>query len=458
MNILNKPHFTHALILVLALSFAFSLSSCSVGGSSAPNYSNTPSFQLLQEKVITPVCAQCHTSQSTYAIESGLVLDAPVAYENLVGVKAHNAYALADGMLRVKPGSADSSFLFMKIHGIPTGKNYGSQMPLGYNLLTIGQQEFIQLWINAGASKTAVVAACLPSLLDDTTRYPVLPFTALAPPPAGQGFQVTSGQFNVNSNFEREIFIYRHLGNPQPILVNHIHTLMRPNSHHLVLYTFDPTTPGYEMPQNNVLRDLRDANGNYNFSAESQMQWHIFIGGSMTPEGDYYFPQGVALPLPANAGIDVNTHFIDYTSSPIIGECYANLYTADPSTVQHIAQPIFSVSTDFSLPAHQQTLVTDNSITNTADTAVHVFMLTSHNHQWGQKFQIYITGGPRDGELVFENTDWAHPLIKSYDPPIVLQPGQGLRSVVTYLNNTDNIITFGFKSTDEMDVIYGYFY
>jgi hypothetical protein len=455
MNILFKPTRASAMIAVALLS-AHILVSCNPGA--APNYSNTPSFKLLQDKIITPVCSQCHTQQSTYAYESGLILDPAVAYENLVGAKSHDAYALADGLLRVKPGSADSSFLFMKLHGIPNGKDYGSQMPLGYLFLTIGQQKFIQEWINAGASKTAIVPACLPSLLDDTSRYPVLPFTALAPPPAGQGFQVTSGQFNVASNYEREIFVYRHLGNPQPILVNHIHTRMRPNSHHLVLYTFDPSTPFSYMPSFNAIRDLRDAAGNYNYSTETQMQWHIFLGGSMTPEGDYYFPQGVALPLPTNTGIDVNTHFIDYTNSPIIGECYANLYTADPGSVQHIATPIFNYTTNINLPPHQQTLVTDNSITNSTDTAVHVFMLTSHNHQWGQKFQIYITGGPRNGELVFENTDWAHPLIKSYDPPIVLNPGEGLRSVVTYLNTTDNTIQFGLKSTDEMDVIYGYFY
>src|SRR5579872_1324009 len=100
------------------------------------------------------------------------------------------------------------------------------------------------------------------------------------------------------------------------------------------------------MPSFNAIRDLRDAPGNYNYSTETQMQWHIFLGGSMTPEGDYYFPQGVALPLPTNTGIDVNTHFIDYTNSPIIGECYANLYTADPGSVQHIATPIFNYTTN----------------------------------------------------------------------------------------------------------------
>jgi hypothetical protein len=344
----------------------------------------------------------------------------------------------------------------MKLHEIPNGKEYGSHMPLGLRSLTIGQQKFIKEWINAGASKTDIVAACLPSLLDDTSYYPEAAFTPLAPPAPGTGFQITTGKFDVAANFEREIFVYKHLGNPEPIYINHIHTRMRPNSHHLVLYTFPQSSQN--IPPFNTIRDLHLPNGTDNYNVEVQMQDHIFIGGSMVEEGDYWFPPGVALPVEANAGIDFNTHFINRTSNVLPGECYANIYTVDAANVQNIAQPMFSYSPNINLPPHQQTVVSDNSVSNTGFVPVRVFMLTSHNHEWGQKFQIFIKGGNRNGEMVYESTDWSHPLIKSYDPPIVLQPGEGLRSVVTYLNNTDHPIGFGLKSTDEMDVIYGYYY
>jgi hypothetical protein len=89
---------------------------------------------------------------------------------------------------------------------------------------------------------------------------------------------------------------------------------------------------------------------------------------------------------------------------------------------------------------------------------MNVFMLTSHNHEWGQKFQIKISGGTRNGEIVYESNDWAHPLVKNFPSPIVLKKGEGLTSVVTYNNTTDHTIQFGLTSQDEMDIIYGYFY
>jgi len=85
-------------------------------------------------------------------------------------------------------------------------------------------------------------------------------------------------------------------------------------------------------------------------------------------------------------------------------------------------------------------------------------MLTSHNHEMGEKFIIKIKGGSRDGEVVYESTDWAHPLVKDFSTPISLKKGEGLTSVVTYNNKTAKAITFGLLSTDEMNIIFGYYY
>jgi hypothetical protein len=69
-----------------------------------------------------------------------------------------------------------------------------------------------------------------------------------------------------------------------------------------------------------------------------------------------------------------------------------------------------------------------------------------------------IAGGPRNGEIVYENADWADPVIKVFAQPLVLQAGEGLTSEVTYNNTTTSQISFGLTSEDEMDIIFGYYY
>jgi hypothetical protein len=448
----HSRHMSKSFLLCIGLAMLV-ISSCKT--ENPTQSTDNSSFGMLQSKVFNKTCTGCHTQGTDYGIQSGLILDANVAYQNLVGVKAHYINAATDGLLRVKQGNADSSFLYIKVHGFPQGKEYGLHMPLGITSLSIGQQKFIHDWINAGAPQTGVVADA--TLLDDTTHYPSPDFTPLDKPAQGTGFQVETGQFNVASNFEREIFIYRDLGNTAPVYINHIHTKMRPNSHHLLIYTLDTSTPAFMIPPFNQIRDLRNPDGSYNSATENLMLYHNFVGGSMIEEDDYHFPPGVGLLLPAHAGIDVNSHFVNYTGAAIEGEAYANLYTVDPANVQYPAQTLLLSNNAIALPANKQTVVTYTQ-TNDYPVKVNIFMLTSHYHSHGQKFQIQIVGGARDGEIIYESTDWSHPLEKVFDPPVVLNQGEGIRSVVTYLNNTTSDIQFGFKSTDEMDIMLGYYY
>ena len=64
----------------------------------------------------------------------------------------------------------------------------------------------------------------------------------------------------------------------------------------------------------------------------------------------------------------------------------------------------------------------------------------------------------RNGEVIYWTNDWEHPPIINFDPPIILFEGQGLKLKATYDNWTSRPITFGFKSTDEMMILFGWYY
>jgi hypothetical protein len=85
-------------------------------------------------------------------------------------------------------------------------------------------------------------------------------------------------------------------------------------------------------------------------------------------------------------------------------------------------------------------------------------MLTSHVHKLGEKFVIKINGGPRNGQVVYESTDWENPLIKDFPTPLVFNKGEGLTSEITYNNTTTKTVKFGLTSEDEMGIIFGYYY
>jgi len=430
------------------------------------------SFDLLQDKLLTPNCATsgCHLSiqDASYA-QHGLVLTKGLAYGNLIGTTPKNSVAVANKLQRVKKFSSAESLLFHKLnwdlsHHVTA--NYGAPMPLGGKPVSKGQLDFVQKWIEAGApDKGQVVDA---KLLDDTTPSFTEPtnFSALdSPVKEGKtGFQLKVDRFIVPPNFEREIFVRRPLNNSEPIYVSRIKLKSRPNSHHLVVYDFRSKLV---LPNMDEIRDLRNLDNTVNFITFLQMQNHVFLGGGTDPNSDYSFPEGTALRLPANSSVDLNPHYFNKTKENLYGENYVNLYTVPLSQVKNVVNMINLDNINFTLPPNKTTIITTDFNVNKnnfdgfvegSGKSIVIVSLTSHSHERGKLFQIKIKGGARDGEVIYEDNDWAHPKVVNYAKPIVLKEGEGLTSVVTYVNNTNRPLGFGLTSEDEMDIIFGYYY
>jgi hypothetical protein len=70
---------------------------------------------------------------------------------------------------------------------------------------------------------------------------------------------------------------------------------------------------------------------------------------------------------------------------------------------------------------------------------------------------IRISGGTRNGQIVYESTDWEHPQIKNFVEPLELKAGEGLTSEITYFNTSSRTVFFGLESKDEMGIIFGYY-
>ena len=186
----------------------------------------------------------------------------------------------------------------------------------------------------------------------------------------------------------------RRTTNTSTIYVNKFVMQGRPNSHHFVLYGFQNTT---SLPPVNTLRDLYNSDGSVNLLTFSQMQNHIFLGGGTDVNSTYTFPAGVALKIPPATELDLNAHYFNKLTTSLTGENYINMYTVAQANVQKEAQSINFANYNFSIPANTtKTITTDFTFTK----AVTVITLTSHFHKLGQKFQIKILGGARNGEKI----------------------------------------------------------
>ncbi|MFL3007820.1 MAG: FlgD immunoglobulin-like domain containing protein [Candidatus Neomarinimicrobiota bacterium] len=422
-------------------------------------------WDIIQEAILTPKCTMCHFSGSSFAEQSGLILTEDVAYDELINVTPQNVHAANDGLELVGTNgisSLYSSFLWEKInapnyeHFYEDHPEYGSIMPIGLDFLTNGELEFIRQWIISGAPETGEVAD--ESLLSDTTVFSPPEFEQLEIPE--NGLQVHIPPFNVPPQFERELFYYVELDTQDYVYVNRVTTTMRPGSHHFVLYTYDETGVN-NLPQPNIYRDIYNFDGTTNNEVLYQMQFQKFISGSQTRLYDYTFPEGVALKVDPSFGFDLNSHYANYTNDTIIGEVYNNFYFSDPDEVERVAEILDLVNLDIDLPPNQETIISKTFwIDDEYGIPINIFQLWSHAHKLNTQFKIFRVkeDNPNFRELIYISYDWEHPPVMKYDPPMAFNINEGLELEATYFNNTNETVSFGLLSTDEMMVVFGLFY
>ncbi|MBD2757037.1 monooxygenase [Spirosoma validum] len=452
---MNFLKYTHLGLCLATSMLLLNMVSCKQGATDSPDPADIASFDLIQQKILTTSCATsgCHASEKDASfVQHGLVLAEGVAYQNLVGVDPKNSEAKADGLKRVKAFASLESLLYHKLNSTAShhsGKQYGNPMPLGGALLPDGQIEFVRRWIEAGAPKTGSVADA--ALLDDKNVTGVT-YEPLPVPTAGTGFQMAIPTFDIQPNFERELFSRKMVGNTQDVYVNRYETKMRSGSHHFVAYDFRSKTV---LPNLNDVRDLRNADNSLNLATALTMSNHVYLAGSQAQYQDYTFPEGAALLIPAGASLDLNSHFVNKTTGVMKGEAQINLYTVDKSKVQRVVQTLDLGNTSLTIPGNGRVTLTKSF---TFSQARMILTLTSHMHKLGEKFVIKIKGGSRDGEVVYTSTDWEHPDIVTLKTPLALQKGEGLTSEITYNNTTGKVVNFGLTSEDEMGIIFGYYY
>lgn len=113
-------------------------------------------------------------------------------------------------------------------------------------------------------------------------------------------------------------------------------------------------------------------------------------------------------------------------------------------------------------------------MTNTLTEPMHIFHMSSHQHQRGTHFTAWNPAG----DEIFENFDWAHPAILNFEDPYVLEPGEYIDYQCEWDNGVSREVRrcgdsavdagctpgdpvplrFGLTSQDEMCYLVGFYY
>jgi len=140
------PALAVAFVLVAAAALAF------VSGNNTVTAQSTVSFSQDIIPMFVESCTACHGGDEATSGSAGLNLEAPFAYDNLVGVQARPYAEEEFEFFRVTPGKPEVSYLMHKLLGTQDAVGgRGTQMPRGMDPWTEEQLNLVREWILAGA-------------------------------------------------------------------------------------------------------------------------------------------------------------------------------------------------------------------------------------------------------------------------------------------------------------------
>ena len=190
------------------------------------------------------------------------------------------------------------------------------------------------------------------------------------------------------------------------------------------------------------------------------------------------FPEGLGIKFDKNTRFDLNSHYINLLGDKtLLGEVYVNMFFAEPESITTEVKPIFDFGGNIFVPPNQTTTAQGTfptmqetrrmdpglaSINGQVKNETHIYALTSHTHRHGDRFQVFRHENRQNLEQVYDNWSWDDPEFTIYNPPLVLQPGQGLRYLATYTYDdppspSSRALRWGGTSEDEMIILLGYY-
>jgi len=232
--------------------------------------------------------------------------------------------------------------------------------------------------------------------------------------------------------------------NATPLMLRQTQAVLSNGSHHLIAYRVPADTP--LQPEATPCRPFADVTNGVS---------PVIIAESMTAEVVY--PDGVGLRFEANQKIKLEEHFLNASDAAVQGTGKVDFTLVEPTPDLVLADLLFWGPERFAIDPHA---AGSAELAHVVKPGVNVFSLTTHEHQFGTLATIELTTdatGP--GTELYRNTDWEHPPLKPFTPPLAFDGTQWLRLRCSWFNTSDTIVPFGVSAaTNEMCFFWAYYY
>jgi hypothetical protein len=283
-------------------------------------------------------------------------------------------------------------------------------------------------------------ASLLIGCSDDPTPVPDQA-TQLDPPPAGEGFQLKTGTFEVPAGVEKQdCYFFRvselagaaGLDPSAPVYVNRVQIDQADGSHHMNVFRVR-TTLGLD-PNNGVVQEGENGVGEC-FKSPNWADWPLVANSQVDGKLDWTFPEGVANEFAPDEWLMLQTHYVNASTQDTPsgeGNVRVNFWTIPKETVTAQVGTLFATKQSIRVCKSNPTPSFDGTCQFKSQTPVNIIGANGHFHSRGKQFDMFAWDGmsiepPPVSDRFYASNTWDEPpMLTSPQLNTLVPPGGGV--------------------------------
>jgi hypothetical protein len=277
----------------------------------------------------------------------------------------------------------------------------------------------------------------------------------LEPPPVGQGFQyLMSSTINPGQEIERCRFF---MSPPEGFYIKAETVRYSMGSHHVLLYQ----TPYTSIPTKSIRGADIDTSDVFDCAEGATADWQVtgVLAGSQSFNGKGIInemPDGIAVQVPGNVALLLNTHYLNATPSALDATARINVYTTPKESVVQEAGVLFFYNPFIRVKANSM-----DSAEMRCPIAKDITLVSVQSHMHRRGVGYFANLLESDGSLVkqfYTDSSWEAVNVEEFQPGLQIKAGQILDYDCNYNNTESRDIMQGFSTKDEMCMLVGPYY
>jgi hypothetical protein len=264
---------------------------------------------------------------------------------------------------------------------------------------------------------------------DPVTPTPTPDEAQIDPPPAGQGFQMSTKIFEVPAGVEKQdCYFYKvsdlakanGLDPTQPLYVHRVQISQRKGSHHMNVFRvrsivgLDPANGAVQEGSNGVGECFKSANW---------ADWPLVANSQLDGQQDWTYPDGVGNQFQPDEWLMLQTHYVNANSQGTPsgeGEVHVNFWTMPKEDVKAELGTLFATKQSIRVCASNPSPSFDGTCQFGSDKPVQIIGANGHFHSRGKQFDMYSWDGksvdtPPESDHFYKSTAWD-------EPPMLISP------------------------------------